>query len=464
MKDLSRTQEEDLIKRCKQDPVFFAEEVLGLTLWAKQKEILRSICKNANTCIASGHGIGKTFIMAVAVLWFLYTHKDSKVITTAPTARQVENILWAAIRDLHAKSKISLGGKVLKLSITLDEEWFAMGFSTDDAEKFQGHHAEDILVVFDEAPGVPATIYEASNGLLTTKGAKWVLIGNPTSSSGNFADKFKDSHWNKISISCYESPAVKNPQGWPKLTTQKWIDERKEEWGETSPLFISRVLGQFPEEGEDTLIPLSWIVKASRNDKIKAKSQVWLGVDVAQYGNAKTVITRYSNGKVLEKQRTHAKKDLMEVCGLVVKEAMNSSPGLMCITIDDTGLGGGVTSRLRELGYPVNPMSFVRRPKRPQQFKGLRDEAYWELREMFRAGEIAIPDDGELISQLSAFKYKVDSRNRIVIETKDDMRKRGLKSPDKADSLMIAVYGSKRMFSSQVNRMKAYVPKDMVYY
>lgn len=466
MANLSSNQKKDLAKRCKEDPVFFVREVLGIEPWGKQIEILEAIRDKSKVAIRSGHGIGKSFCVACAVLWFLFTHKNSKVISTAPTARQVESILWAAIRGLYAGAKVALGGKLLRVSLTLDEEWFALGLSTDDPTRFQGHHAEDILVVFDEAPGVDPTIYDAANGLLTTKGAKQLLIGNPTSPSGPFADAFKSPIWHKIHISCYESPGIKEPEKYPRLTSLKWIEERKAEWGEKSPLFLSRVLGEFPDEGENTLIPLSWCLKAVNNVKIKPReTQQYIGLDVARYGDNKTVGINYAPNKVI-KIWTLSQKDLMQVTNTAVREAKEIGPNLMGIGLDDTSLGGGVTDRLRELGYPAMPINFARKPQDARYFPGIRDEAYWTLRELFRAEEISIPDNSDLISQLSSLTYKIDHKGRIHIESKDDMKRRGVKSPDYADALMIAVYAAKRMKGTRMRTTahKGYAPDDKSYY
>jgi len=455
---LTKQEIDSLVTKCKQDPVYFAETVLGVKLWQKQKDIIRSVCEHSNTAVASGHGIGKTFITAVCVLWFLFCYEGSKVITTAPTWRQVKNVLWSEISSLYARAKYPLGGKLTQVGLDLAEDWFAIGLSTDKPDRFQGFHAEFILVVFDEAPGVEPLIWEAAEGLLTTQHAKFLAIGNPVSPSGPFAEKFKPDieRWQKMHISCYDSPNITEKKiVYPKLVTQKWIDERKEEWGEQSPMFISRVLGEFPDEGEDTLIPLSWCMNCVNVVKENPGKHMWLGVDVGRFGTSKTTIIEYRPNKVSMRD-AFVGKDLMEACGRVIRVAVNMGTDLMGILVDDTGLGGGLVDRLRELSYPVQGISFARRPADPNHFKGLRDEMWWMLREIIRSEEIKLPDDGELLGQLSSVRYKFDSRQRIVVETKDEMRKRGMKSPDKADGLMLAVYGARNFTGSRKARSKVY--------
>jgi len=461
-----------LLEKCDKDPVYFLEEILGVEPWEKQKQIIESVRDNKNTCVASGHGVGKTFISAATALWFLFTHYRSRVITTAPTNRQVESILWAEIWNLYNNARVPLGGRLLKTSLNLEEKWFALGLSTDDPDRFQGHHAENLLLVMDEAPGIDPKIYEASQGILTQSGSKALLIGNPTSSSGPFFDKFKNKHWNSFHISCYDSPAIENPDRYPALTTMEWILERKEEWGQHSPMFVSRVLGEFPEEGEDTLIPLSWCERAvTRGEKksVPHTDKVYLGLDVARYGTNKTVLTVYQPDRVKSISGIQ-NRSTMDAVSLVVKEAVSAGAKLMQVTVDDTGLGGGVVDRLRELGYPVLAINFSQKPTDPMHFRAIRDEIFWHLRELFRSDEIILPYNEKLMAQLSSIKYKINARNgRIEIETKDDMKKRGLESPDEADSLAIAVWGARRMKGSTRFRRttRSYREKyyeDKVYY
>jgi hypothetical protein len=423
--------------------------------------------------VKSGHGVGKTFIAACVVIWFLFTHPDSRVITTAPTSRQVESLLWAEIHSLISNSNVPLGGHATKVKIEIDEKWFALGLSTDDPDRFVGHHAKNLLLVMDEAPGIEPTIYEAAKGILTSIGAKCLLIGNPTTAAGPFFETFKNPKWKNMQISCYDSPAIKDPDKYPGLTTLKWIEERKEDWGEKSPLFLSRVLGEFPIEGEDTLIPLAWCEEAvrrwtKRDDACKLNDRIFFGLDVARYGLNETVLIVAHPNRMLYKKTLHG-KDLMEAVGLAVQEAMTHDRFLMQMTIDDTGLGAGVTDRLRELGYPVSPVNFAQKPTDPLRFKGIRDEMYWHLRELFRSGEIAIPDDERLISQLSSIKYKIEDtgKRRIIVETKDQMKKRGQKSPDDSDSLALCMWGIRRFVGSGMYRTRyagAHEPDDMRYY
>jgi hypothetical protein len=279
--------------------------------------------------------------------------------------------------------------------------------------------------------------------------------------------------WNSFHISCYDSPAIVDPEKYPALTTMKWIEERKEEWGETSPMYVARVLGEFPMEGEDTLIPLNWcnqaVARWQKNKGAKRLSDhVYLGLDVARYGTNKTVLTRFVNPRV-ERIKSIQNKSTTEAVNLVIQEAVSAGAKFQQITVDDTGVGGGAVDRLRDLNYPVIAVNFSQKPSDPFHFKRIRDEMYWYLRELFRAGEIEIPPNDALIAQLSAIKYSIHkTTGKIEIETKEMMRKRGLPSPDEMDSLAIAVHGARRQKGSQAFRRRIksgrHQPADVVYY
>ena len=201
-------------------------------------------------------------------------------------------------------------------------------------------------------------------------------------------------------------------------------------------MYVSRVLGEFPLEGEDTLIPLSWIDAACKryveknNKDIIVGSHAYIGLDIAAMGNDKTVCCTYKPNKVFPLKKAQG-KELSTVKNLVIGEAISLGRDLMQITTDDTGLGGGPTSDLRQLGYPVLGINFAAKAANKRFFRRLKDEICYNMREVFRAGEIAIPPDDELVSQLASIKYKCEQNTGVFeIESKEEMRKRGLRSPD----------------------------------
>ena len=205
-----RSGGEDERARWRADPVGFVRHWLGAAPWGKQREILEALRDNSYVAVRSCNGSGKTYIAAHAVIWWLLCYDDAVVITTAPTERQVSELLWREIRDIHAANKELIGGQISKTRLELGPRRFAFGFSTDQAERFQGFHQGHILLVVDEASGVDAKIFDAMEGSMTSRNSKMLLIGNPTALSGVFYDAFHKDRalWHTIHISAFDTPGL----------------------------------------------------------------------------------------------------------------------------------------------------------------------------------------------------------------------------------------------------------------
>lgn len=436
----------ELFKKLKENPDLFIKHVLGEEPWDKQIELMNSVRDNKKTTVRSANGVGKDWTAARVALWFLYTHYPSVVITTGPTARQVEQVLWGEIRTAFSKARIPLGGRCLNLKIDIQPNWYALGFSTDQEDAFQGFHEENILIIFTEAQGVSPIIYNAASGCLTSGNAKLLLIGNPMVPAGNFYKSFTDPTYNKIHISALDSPNYKSGKStFPGVVTREWVEDRKIEWGEDNPMYQSRVLGEFPTESDDTLIPLKWIEDA-KNRPIEVDSgRKVLGVDVARYGTCETVACEFDGYRatfpIIRKNRSlvDSSGDIMaHVNSTRVEEFRNKETEIF---VDDIGLGGGVTDILEKQGFKVTGLASNARALDADKYQDRRAEMYWELREKFRMGTIQIPDDDKLAGQLAGQKYEYTPRGQIRLVSKEKMRKEGIESPDRADALAMAVWG-----------------------
>ena len=448
-------------------PIPFAQDVLKVDLWSKQEEVLSALAEHPRVAVKSGNGLGKGFCASVAVLWFLYYHDPAIVLSTAPTFRQVRHVLWRQIHRLHRRARDVLGGKMLDTRWEIAEDRYAMGLSADSGDQFQGFHCDNMLIVVDEAEGVDDDIYEAIEAVMTAADPRLLLIGNPTTVSGAFRRAFyQERHlYHTITISALESPNVRAGHVvTPGLTSAKWVEEHKETWGEDNPIYRARVLGEFPDQAEDTLIKLSEIEAASRREpaagepaaggpavgKTTAGAEdaeqrgtavtadtrdVVLAVDVARFGSDRSVILR-RRGDVVEEIRTFHRLDTMQLVGWVVSAINDSQPAM--VYVDEIGVGAGVVDRLREQGYRVKGINVARRAQQDALFANLRAQGYWQLRERFASGTISIPVDNQLMGELAALRYSYDSQGRIILESKESMRQRGLPSPDKADALMLA--------------------------
>ncbi len=442
-----------------QDPEYFTSRILNKPLWPVQAAILQSVRENTRTAVRSCHGIGKTFTAAMCILWFLYTHPKAIVLSTAPTWRQVEKLIWKEIRSAYREATIPLGGNLLPKTPELHlihDEWYAAGLSTNEPDRFQGFHEEHILVIVDEAAGVNLEIFEAIEGILTSSGARLLLIGNPTSIGTPFYDAFTKPGYTTFHVSAYDTPNFTTygitPEDiasdtwqdkvkeipYPRLITPQWVSDRYKAWGEQSAPYQVRVLGNFPRQGEDTLIPLLWIELAmERWEEMPEGKPVQLGVDVAAYGNDKTVIA-VRKGNKLTGLNVYSQKNTRETSGLVLQHARENATKR--IAVDEIGIGRGVVDSLEEEGYSNVGVNVSERSSDAERYHNLRAELWCNFRELLdpEKDAISLPPDDELLSELASVKYKIDSRGAIQIESKDDMKKRLGHSPDRADAAVLA--------------------------
>lgn len=463
MENLSNTTARKIKRALQLSPAFFNHAVLGGDFWDKQEEAAISVRDHRYTTIRACHDVGKTYLAARLALWFLYSHPQSIVVTTAPTMRQVENLLWRELRAAHEKAGDLLEGEPLKTRLDLASDWYAIGASSADPDKLQGFHAAsgNILIIVDEAAGVNEPAFEAIEGMMTSEEARMLLIGNPTSDTGSFrASHYSWEHANKIHISAFDSPNFKNngirnvedllAADLDKieivnkfLVSPQWVLEKVESWGIDSPMFQARVLGNFPSQSANTVIPLQKLIDAATDEhraKIKAKGgDLHLGVDPARFGNDYTVITpRY--GGYVPMQSKHPSTSIPETVGLIKQFGRPRPTG---IYIDVDGLGGGVYDILYEEKYDMIVQIHNNAKALPDSsgltFANLISQLWWIAREMFIAGELAIPNDEKLIMQLSTRKYSFGSKG-LTVESKDEWKRRnGGKSCDEADSFIYSL-------------------------
>lgn len=454
-------------------PTSWIEIAFDEVLWEKQKQICNSIRDNRRTAVRSCHGIGKSFISARIALWYLYTHHNSKVITTAPTFRQVQEILWKELRTAKDKSRINLGGKIGQTALEISNSWFALGLSTNEPSRFQGFHAVDILLICDEAAGITEDIYNASEGIVSSDRAKVLYIGNPTDLSGSFYQAFKQSNFSKISISAFDTPnftefgitmddirndtweqKIDRPLPRPYLITPEWVSDKFKRWGEGSPMWESRVMGNFPEQGEDTLIPLGAIERAVERQIENNGDVEQIGADIARFGSDHTVFC-YRKGSTVQDFKVNQHDDTMMTANRL-RDFSGFHP-MAKVYMDEIGVGAGVVDRMKQLmnASKYEGINVGKPANNTEMFLNLRAEIYWNLRERFLSGDISIPNDEELISQLANIKFKYTNKGQIQLESKEDIKKRGLGSPDMADALALS-FGNFQTVSNIINSFKAW--------
>lgn len=454
-------QAQDFMLQSRQDPEHWNAVTFGdrEAPWSKQWDIWKSVRDYRRTVVKAGRGVGKSFIAARIIIWFLFCYPGSMVITTAPTARQVDEILWKEIRTQYKLTTYELGGKLYdgKAELRLDDDWKAIGFTTQKGAHdiahtpMSGFHAEYVLVVIDEAAdsGIDY-IFDAAENICTSHHSRILAIANPIDPGSEFAKCFTRpagdelAGWNKISISVLESPnVVAGKILHPRMTTLEWVEGCKRKWGETSPKYRCNVLAEFPEEGEDTVIPL-WAILAAEERKIEDIEVVpehnSLGVDVARYGKDMSV-GYHLDGAYARKLFQLAKKDTYDV-GQKIDE-FNKRLGFKRINIDDDGVGGGVTDHLRRVVKLQNVTRIISAGKAndPKEFYNKRSELIFKLKERFVVKQDIILEDEEIGTQLAAYRYdhvRKGEHGVYKLEDKKKTKKRLGRSPDDADALIYA--------------------------
>lgn len=477
------------------DPVLHTEQIQGVTsLEPYQNKICQAIVRNERVAIAACHDIGKSFTMSKIVLWFGSSFPGAKIITTAPTFLQVQQILWSEIRSGHRQSKVPLGGQLNLTEWKIADDSFALGFSPQKpsgggegqgtASSFQGFHSEHVLVIFDEATGIPGSIWTQAEGLLTSGHVKFVAIGNPTSKQCDFYKCFTHPAWHKIYLSCFDSPNLKAngivdmaalqaeldrlkamPEDLqqatlrsyqivqPKLLSTSWVMASALTWGITHPLFQSKVLGRFPEEDEHVLMPLGSIELSQRRiqatESFKCRS---IGVDPARFGSDKTVITMIEGNQV-HPPKSLVKADTSQITGELVR-MIASLPRCEreIVVIDGTGIGAGVIDQLKERQRDrLVPHQIIISERHfgegatsesgKTHYSNFKAQIFVQLSDDLKTN-LCMPPDSIYLEQLPTVIYSFDSKGRYVIESKDDYKKRtGRSSPDEADSLALANFG-----------------------
>lgn len=468
-------------RRHAREPKVWAEERLGDTLWSVQVAILNSLRDHRKTAVRSCHGAGKSFTAAIASGHWIDTNPlgDAFLVTSAPTGPQVRAILWREIGRVHARGQ--LAGRVNQTEWIIPvggrEELAGFGRKPSDYDPtaFQGIHAVAVLVIFDEADGIPEQLWDAADSLIANDESRMLAIGNPDNPDSYFKQICEPgSGWNVIEISAFITPNFTGeylPERAKKqLVGPIWVEEKRKKWAaqwtwtpdmsrcvpplgvddrNTHPYWQSKVLGRFPTVGEDPgLIPVAWIKRAQEYQGQTGVEINVLGVDVGGGGDSSTIALR--RGQVVRIVHEDRNPDTMQTAGKVVHTLVETKAE--SANIDVIGIGRGVVDRLKEQDLDVEGVNVGEKPyedllkmvdgvkvdEEGDSFVNLRAQLWWMVRTAFEKGEIDIdPNDDELEEQLAGIRFKRTSSGKIQIESKDEAKRRGLASPNRADALML---------------------------
>lgn len=449
--------------RLRRDGPRWVEQRLGEFLWSKQKTIMDSVRDHRFTAVKACHGPGKSFVASRIVAWWLETHPpgSAKVVTTAPTGDQVRAILWSEVNSASLAADAAgrpLLGRINETEWKIGNQLVGFGRKPSDynPHAFQGIHATYMLVIIDEACGVIMNFWKAARAIATGEHCRILAIGNPDDPGSEFAKVCVSDKWNVIKISAFDTPNFTGeyvPEGLREtLVGAAYVEDMRTEYGEDSPTYIAKVLGEFPQDADDGVIKLSALRACSPAEPTPRTDEellpVELGVDLGAGGD-ETVIQERRGVVAGRVWHTHT-RDAMHATGLVVTAIRDT--GATSVKVDVIGIGWGVVGRLQELRNEgkidalIVGVNVSEAAPAPEKYLRLRSQMWWEVGRRLaedRAIDLSHLDiqyREKLITQLVAPKYTTDSSGRIVVEPKDETRKRIGRSPDNADALLLAYY------------------------
>jgi phage terminase large subunit len=432
----------ELMKRYRNDPVKFAIEVIGIEPDDWQKELLREVAnpKTRRVSCRSGHGVGKSTAVAMAAVWHVLMRVPSKTVVTAPTSAQLFDACFAEMKNVAKRLKkpfndlLEIKSDRIELKSQPQSTFISCRTSRQEQpEALAGVHSENVLLLADEASGIPASVFEAASGSMSGHNATTVLTGNPTRNTGFFYDthnRLKED-WHTMHVSCVDSPRV----------ADDFVSDMEKRYGQDSPAFHVRVLGNFPPSEEDTVIPVALIDHAMNNDiKIHDDTVAVWGLDVARQGMDSSVLCK-RQGPIIHPLTVWRNLDLMQLTGAVKAEydAMQPSKKPAEIIVDSNGFGAGVLDRLRELGLPARGLNVSERALQKDTYLNLRAELWFKVKAWLEGMDVKLPRDDALWAELAAPRYHFTSAGKLQVESKEAMKKRGIASPDRADAIALSL-------------------------
>lgn len=445
------------IKAWAVDPGLFVKQCFGCEPEKWQAQALASLVQHDRIAIRSGHGVGKTTFLSWAVLWWLSTRYPAKVACTAPTAHQLKDVLWAEIGKWIRKMPKPLQDQFIinTQQITLigaEQESFAVARTArrENPEAFQGFHSDNMLFIVDEASGVDEAIFETGKGAMSTKGAKTIMTGNPTRTSGYFYDAFhrNKDYWLKLAIPCEAS----------SLVDVAFIKEMAENYGISSNIYRIRVLGEFPLSASDGIIPVSLIEAATVREVQQTISPWYWGLDIARFGDDRSVLIKRRGNTCLEQPRVWRQLDNMQLAGAVAAEyfATEEKSRPKSIFVDATGMAG-VGDRLRQLGLPSVDVVVGANAPSYEPYQNIKAQLWFKAREWFMSKDVAMVNNQDLVGELAIMNYSFhDKTGKKIVSSKEEIKDKYKKSPDLADAFVLTFADDNQMVSSQEQIINIY--------
>ena len=437
------------------DPVGFIREVLDEDPWSIQEQIALAVRDYPQVAVPSCFGSGKDWIAARLVAWWVST--GGIAVTTADTFRQVRDILWRELRKAHARGGLPgvIPAVECRWEVPGTTSW-AIGIKPEDynPEGLQGIHGSRVLVVLDEANGIGSDLWEAAKGLVVNEQSRILAIGNPHEPQGPFHEACRSKTWHTITISVFDTPNFTGERvpdkAQAELVSPFWLEQRRAEGLEGTPWWQAKVLGQFPDTASNAIIPLSWVELARARQHV-VDAREWAGLDVARFGSDDSALLE-GNGNGPESVTVVHGQDTMQVAGMGMNY-LNHRRGTLAV--DVIGVGGGVVDRIKEQRPPgtLLAVNVGESPDHdPDLLLNLRAQLWWDARRQLdpssddplSLARLGDTDYLRLRAELTAPTYRMTSSGKIQIEGKEELKARGLPSPDLADAFCLALYARSR--------------------
>jgi phage terminase large subunit len=452
--------ERELLERALRctDPVVFAEQVLGIEPWVRQAEILRAVPQHPRIAVRSGHKVSKSNSAAILALWWVSTKRDSRVVITAPTGRQVRSILWRELTKVYQRARRPIGGRLSaspEQGLKFPDGREIVGFSTDEPERIAGWSGPSMLFIIDEASGVNESIFDAIEGNRAGGNAHVILFGNPTQTVGTFYEAFTSARelWHTLHISSEEAAEYQERvRRVPGLASRGWIEEKRAEWFPGARWDV-RVRGNFPQSGDDVVIGLGLVEEAiARWHRTPEEGLLELGVDVARFGDDETVIQPRRGLKALPAVVLRS-LDGPNVAGKVLEvvRQLRHPAERPRVKVDVIGYGASAfdclvrSEEVEAMAINVGEAATVASEDGQPEYGLLRDQLWFGVQQWLRAGG-AIPRDSKLEAELVAAHYGFTATGAVKVEPKEKIKERLKRSPDRADALCLAVYTPPQAF------------------
>lgn len=433
----------------------FIEEVLGGKPWAAQREIALSVLEHPLTVVRSANGVGKDWVGARLALWHVYA-RGGLVLVIGAKQQQTREIVMTEVADAFSSAG-DLPGKLFQSALRISQESKAgiLAMTSTSASRLTGFHGAHVMGIMTEAQEVPGFAWEALQANAIGENDRLLALGNPLEPTGQFHSACQSDAWHEVVISARNHPNVQQGETViPGGPTRHWVNLMAKRWGEDSRRFQSRVEGEFPDAGEDSLFRRSWLDQAAKrheegtiqppDDALKTA-----GIDVARGGDKSVVCIR--RGPVVERLEEFSFSDTVRVEAKITEileeegfrryeDTTGMHPEMETVVVDVGGPGGGVADHLADQGFDVAEYLSGASPVEQGRYRNARAESYWMLRKKLEAGSIAIPQDDELVRELLATSWFQGSGGKTQLESKKDIRKKLGRSPDRADALVMCFY------------------------